>query len=175
MEDSLIHALLVHEYFVSVKGVFVDFWQRVDQQFLWAPFVEQVQYVLEDAAFSGVHFLVTQGFRSFEKQHELFLQVPKVTKADAGESAHNYGLAIDVFCLDGIPWAQDKYKTLNKLCALRGLTWGGSWKTPDLPHVQVSDFTTKAELTPLRNIFCKTAGSDLDKLRAVWHYLERSK
>ncbi len=41
---------------------------------------------------------IVQGYRTFSEQHKLFLQRPKVTNADAGQSYHNYGLAID-FCL----------------------------------------------------------------------------
>ena len=42
--------------------------------------------------------IIVQALRTFPEQHKLFLQRPKVTNADAGQSYHNYGLAFD-FCL----------------------------------------------------------------------------
>lgn len=38
-------------------------------------------------------------YRSPKEQHEIFLQRPRVTKADAWQSIHNYGLAFDIVLL----------------------------------------------------------------------------
>lgn len=37
--------------------------------------------------------------RTPEEQHKLFIQRPRVTKADAWQSIHNYGLAFDIVML----------------------------------------------------------------------------
>ena len=37
--------------------------------------------------------------RTFDEQTKLFNQQPKVTNAKAGQSFHNYGLAVDIVCL----------------------------------------------------------------------------
>lgn len=100
-----------------------------------------------------------QVFRTFPEQHEFFLQGrgkpgPKVTDADAGQSYHNYGLAVD-FCLlfdknsDGkvqtneIVWDRntdiDKdhlpdWMEIVKIFLKYGWEWGASFK--DYPHFQ---------------------------------------
>lgn len=85
--------------------------------------------------------------RTPEEQHKLFLQRPKVTKADAWQSIHNYGLAFDIVLLydtngDGTfetaSWEQNKY--WNQVAAYfqsKGWEWGGAWKSfKDAPHFQ---------------------------------------
>jgi peptidoglycan hydrolase-like protein with peptidoglycan-binding domain len=53
---------------------------------------------------NGLMAMITDGFRSFEEQHKIFLigrrGIPGervVTGADAGSSNHNYGLAVDMY------------------------------------------------------------------------------
>lgn len=94
-------------------------------------------------------------FRSFEEQSKLFKQRPKVTNADAGQSYHNYGLAVDIVLLidkngDGIfetaswdtkaDWDKDNiadWVEVVKVFEKYGWEWGGSWKGfKDLPHFQ---------------------------------------
>ena len=43
--------------------------------------------------------------RTDAEQHALYLQRPKVTNADAGQSIHNYGLAFDIVLLYDILYA----------------------------------------------------------------------
>ena len=88
-------------------------------------------------------------FRSPAEQHTLFMQRPQVTKADAWQSIHNYGLAFDIVMLydrngDG------KFETASfeideqwqKVVAYfksKGWEWGGDWKSfKDKPHFQKS-------------------------------------
>ena len=91
---------------------------------------------------------IVQGLRTFEEQHKLFLQRPRVTKADAGSSYHNYGLAID-FCLliddKEISWDLQKdwdgdkiadWMEVVKVFKDAGYEWGGNWKFKDNPHFQ---------------------------------------
>lgn len=98
---------------------------------------------------------VVQGLRTFEEQTALFNKRPKVTNAKAGQSFHNYGLAIDFAILldkDGngsygsISW--DTASDLDKDGVIdwqevvsefekAGWEWGGKWRTfKDLPHCQ---------------------------------------
>lgn len=97
-----------------------------------------------------------QVFRSFPEQHALFLQRPKVTNADAGQSYHNYGLAID-FCLiqdkngdgkisgDEIIWNRETdldkdnivdWMEVVKVFLKYDWKWGASFK--DYPHFEKS-------------------------------------
>ncbi len=62
-----------------------------------------------------------------------------VSNAKAGQSYHNYGLAIDVAILDNgkINWNYD-YKKLLPYAQKYGLEWGGLWKFKDMPHYQLT-------------------------------------
>lgn len=106
---------------------------------------------------------IVQGYRTFEEQHQLFLQRPRVTKADAGQSLHNYGLAID-FCLliDGKEiswdlkkdWDGDKiadWMEVVKVFRDAGWEWGGTWKFTDNPHLQKTGGYTWQQLLVKHN------------------------
>lgn len=63
-------------------------------------FQRRVRQWLDEMVQTGIHPLIYCGFRSFEEQSALFAKgrtAPGriVTKAKAGESFHNYGLAFD--------------------------------------------------------------------------------
>lgn len=88
-------------------------------------------------------------FRSPEEQHRIFLQRPKVTKADSWQSIHNYGLAFDIVILydkngDGTfetaSWEVNKYwLQVATYFKNNGWEWGGDWKRfKDAPHFQKS-------------------------------------
>ena len=93
-----------------------------------------------------IDIIVTCTFRSKEKQDALYAQgrtAPGaiVTKARGGESAHNWGMALDVVpVVNGKPdWnaSLDIWETLGSLAAAAGLDWGGNWVgLKDMPHLQ---------------------------------------
>lgn len=107
---------------------------------------------------SGVAVIVTQGFRTFDEQAALYEQGrakpgPIVTNAKAGQSYHNYGLAIDFALLlpDGrtVSWDmlrdddQDGLKDWLEVVAIGktlGFAWGGDWsgKFRDYPHFEMT-------------------------------------
>lgn len=91
---------------------------------------------------------VLSGTRSYAEQHKLFLQRPRVTKADAGRSNHNFGIAWDVGIFEkgryftGATAREEKaYTDLAKLVMpvmKSTLEWGGNWKSiVDKPHYQL--------------------------------------
>lgn len=97
------------------------------------------------------------GTRTYAEQHQLFLKRPRVTKADAGRSWHNFGLAFDfgIFSADGKKYygESDEYLRLGKLAPTQiisfvtknevPVTWGGSWTSfKDYPHIQLDLFKT---------------------------------
>jgi peptidoglycan L-alanyl-D-glutamate endopeptidase CwlK len=98
---------------------------------------------------TNVQIRIVQGFRTFDEQNALFKKRPKVTNATAGQSIHNYGLAID-FCLlinnTEISWNDTKdldhdgiadWLEVVTVFARKGWTWGGNWKTfKDKPHLE---------------------------------------
>jgi hypothetical protein len=79
---------------------------------LWPPFAEAVRYLRQWSDYYGLEAQIVSGYRTAEEQRRLYAigrtydevraHVSKhgtggtVTDAAPGESAHNYGLAIDV-------------------------------------------------------------------------------
>jgi peptidoglycan L-alanyl-D-glutamate endopeptidase CwlK len=111
---------------------------------------------------------VTHGLRTWEEQEALFAQGRTkpgriVTNAKAGESLHNFGLAIDI-CFRGTdPYleklrredpkrAQAVWGDYGKIAEGHGLKWGGDFKIVDLPHVEI-DYGLK--LSELRNFYAR--------------------
>lgn len=115
---------------------------------------------------TGHHFVVTFGTRTAAQQHALFLQGPSVTKADAGHSSHNFGMAVDVapnhnagdcaFAPDFTVFEADnrtmtpEWAVLVACMKAQGLKWGGDWTTmrgdyghfyvgPDSPQQDMRD------------------------------------
>lgn len=106
---------------------------------------------------AGIPILITQGFRSFYEQTELYKKGRTepgqiVTNAQAGESYHNYGLAIDFALLnhEGSRALWDTYADLDndgerdwmevvRIAKNLGFEWGGDWSSfKDYPHFQMS-------------------------------------
>lgn len=100
--------------------------------------------------------LVTCTFRDGEAQDELYARGrtkpgPVVTNAKAGESAHNYGLALDIVPLvAGKPlWDSSDpiWQELGRLGKECGFEWAGDWRTfREYPHFQMVGGLTIAEL-----------------------------
>lgn len=108
----------------------------------------------------GITIEVISGLRSWAQQSALYAQGrtkpgPIVTKARAGSSWHNYGLAIDLglfasgkYLDSADPKRADRiYRELGALAASMGIEWAGNWKSfPEGPHFQNSFGMTLAEL-----------------------------
>lgn len=106
---------------------------------------------IEDAEESlNITLRIIQGYRSFEEQDELYShgrtkfvdehgnKLGIVTNAKAGQSYHQYRLAIDVCpIINGkLDWNFD-YSKLEPFAEKYGLEWGGGWKKfKDMPHFQ---------------------------------------
>jgi len=129
---------------------------------------KKVQQIIDLAKSEGYTLVVTQGLRTFEEQHHLFLQRPKVTNADAGQSYHNYGVAVDLaFVVNGkISWDDHYYKNIGRWANQVGLTWGGNWRFVDYPHVQLANMPATPKLLA---VYRMTGGTQSDKVKAVWN------
>ena len=96
------------------------------------------------------------GYRSFDKQNELYAKGRttsggKVTNAKAGQSYHNYGLAIDVVEVSPMYGYKKGYPSSARIGKSLGLEWGGDWKSfVDKPHFQLNKGTT-SQLLALKN------------------------
>lgn len=103
----------------------------------------------------GIRIMITDGYRSDEEQNRLYSKGRStegniVTNARAGESLHNYGLAID-FALrlkdgsviwdmeyDGNGNGKSDWLEVVAIAKDLGFEWGGDWTNfPDYPHLQM--------------------------------------
>ena len=128
-------------------------------------------------AAEGTFLLVVSGLRTAAEQNALFAQgrtAPGtiVTKARAGFSMHNYGLAVDVVpYLSGptgkLNWTVDtpQFKAMVTALKAQGLIWGGDWKTfPDNDHFQMP----KLPATPNAAMIADYGSGDTANLSAIW-------
>lgn len=93
----------------------------------------------------GIVLRVTQGLRTFKEQQDLYdmgrTKAGKiVTKAKAGQSYHQYGLAVDLVELvkngTEVDWSYDMAK-LAPYASKYGIEWGGNWQGfKDMPHFE---------------------------------------
>ena len=95
---------------------------------------------------AGLDARIISGTRGYDAQNALFRRGrfgnpgPRVTNARGGQSWHNFGLAWDIGLFDAGRYvtADAKYQAAAPHGKIRGLEWGGDWKTfPDVPHYQV--------------------------------------
>ncbi|MEG0927241.1 M15 family metallopeptidase [Chryseobacterium sp.] len=123
-----------------------------------------------DAALTGrAKVRISQGLRTEAEQADLYAigrtkPGKKVTNAAAGQSVHNYGLAVDiVLIIDGKTASWDTAKDWDndgvadwyecvKIFARHGWDWGGNWKTfKDLPHFEKKGFSWRTLKTKKRD------------------------
>lgn len=113
--------------------------------------VEQVPLILAEMARRQHPMKMTEGRRSLKRQQELYAQGrtkpgKRVTNADGvrhrskhqeqGDGTHH---AIDfVFAVGrrGVTW-DGPWEVFGEVVRAHGLVWGGDWRTPDRPHVEV--------------------------------------
>lgn len=99
----------------------------------------------------GYEPFITDGYRSNEEQTKLYNQgrtTPGkiVTYAQAGQSPHNYGLAVDLaWRRPGTKealWTLSLYKKLADKAFQLGFDWGGAWTGgfKDNPHYEIKNW-----------------------------------
>ena len=117
-------------------------WERIDpdlQQRVLAIYRVMAQQ-------HGIRMVLVEGYRSPERQAELFRE-GRATRAGAGQSCHQYGLALDSAPMrDGRlqwdmedPWTRSAYFLYGELAQEAGLTWGGNWRMGDFVHVEMGE------------------------------------
>lgn len=124
---------------------------------------------------------VTEGFRTFKRQEELYAigrDTPgrrTVTNAKPGESFHNYGCAIDVCFRGSDPYLEKDpkgifyWKEFGRLSKLHGFVWGGDFTyISDKPHIQLTYGLTLPEIQELfAHKGIKSVWAKFDKIRDV--------
>ena len=93
----------------------------------------------------GVHPSITQTYRSFEESDKIYQQgrtTPGgiVSNAKAGQSWHNWSLALDFVLLanGNQSWKVDNnWMVVVSVFKKHGWAWGGDWKSfKDFPHLE---------------------------------------
>lgn len=154
---------------------------RIDLDQLYFPFVEKLFNVLQACRERGQDYYPIYGYRSWALQHQLrmkFLNGTGGRAAPAGDSAHNYGLAVDVAADSDMKrlglqpsWEEKKYAILGEETKKAGLVWGGGFN--DMPHVQWPGYVSGKDMAVLRKIWKASEGADEQaKLQAIWQYLD---
>ena len=115
-------------------------WERIDpdlQQRVLAIYQVMAQE-------HGIRMVLVEGYRSPERQAELFRE-GRATQAAAGQSCHQYGLALDSAPMrEGKlqwdmqdEWTRNAYFLYGELAQAAGLVWGGNWRMGDFVHVEM--------------------------------------
>lgn len=135
----------------------------------------KVKAMAADLKKQGIDIAVVDGMRSFAKQNSLYAQGrtkpgQKVTNVKAGNSFHNYGLAVDVAPMKNgkIDWNAPKstWDAIGKAGVKQGLEWGGNWKGfKDRPHFELDGGAKRA--SAYRDLMSKSGVS------GVWNAVDR--
>lgn len=153
---------------ITVTGILVFSWIQGELEFreelrsrplpseLHPEVAARSEELIQQAEEIGIDAVITEGFRSIERQNNLYAQGRTseggiVTHAEGGESYHNYGLAIDFALLDEngeISWDIERDANDNgepdwfEVAAIGkelGFEWGGDWERfRDYPHLQLT-------------------------------------
>lgn len=119
---------------------------------------ESILEVVKLAYKEKIYVQITSGYRSFAEQNKLYAQgrtdksKPIVTNARAGESLHNYGLAVDYVIVsdDGrrtIWTVNSKWKRVAAIAKSLGFAWGGDFSSfRDYPHLEMTGGLSIKEL-----------------------------
>lgn len=124
----------------------------------------RVEKFLAECDKAGIDLLVTSTYRDGESQNALFEQGrskpgAKVTNARAGQSFHNWRVAVDVVPLrNGKPvWGTsgedlELWMRVGKIGESVGLEWAGRWKRfREFPHFQYTGGLSLADFQAGKN------------------------
>lgn len=128
---------------------------------LQKPFRVRVEAFIKACVNQGLQPYIYEGLRSSARQNELYAigrtvqrGKPKVTNARAGQSMHQYGLAIDFVPLvkavkaAGMmeaDWSDKAYEPFHRIAALHHLR-RLSWETPHLEDATVKDWRAASQI-----------------------------
>lgn len=116
-------------------------WELLDQEF-----VQRLLFAFKlMKERHGYEMILLEGYRSPERQAQLYREGSHVTQAAANMSYHQYGLAADAaFMRNGSvviserdPWAMQAYEHYGQIAEELGLVWGGRWRMRDYGHVEL--------------------------------------
>ena len=100
----------------------------------------------------GLKVRITETYRSQERQNELYAQgrtntgqIVTWTKKSRHTSRRAWDICQDV---KGQEYSDTAFfKKCGAVAKELGITWGGTWKTPDMPHFEIGEIWGEEEMT----------------------------
>lgn len=139
---------------------------------------------LEECACDGLPVLITETYRSQERQNELYSQgrtTPGKIVTWTKNSRHTSRRAWDI-CknIKGMEYSDvNFFRACGKIAENLGITWGGNWKTPDMPHFEIPlDWQNPKEgncMTATEKQEFNNLQNSVDELKAVVSELKNSR
>lgn len=117
-------------------------WERIDPDFQQR--VLAIYRVMREQY--GYDMVLVEGYRSPERQAALARKGGSVTRAGAGQSCHQHGVAVDSALYRdgrlhwdmGDAWTRRGYLLYGELAVQAGLEWGGNWRSlKDYVHLEL--------------------------------------
>ncbi len=148
-------------------------------------FRDQIVKLIKLCKARGIELAVVETYRTHAKQHEYSTMGKKYTSSRAGQSKHQYGLAIDVVPMVKSVAVWDNaalWKKIGVIGERLGLRWGGRWRNPyDPGHFEWTGGLTSSHLVsgkfPMLPSFSQhypCLKEDLNTLRRYWKEWEVS-
>ena len=142
-------------------------------------FRDKVLALIEKCEARGIELAVVETYRTHAKQHEYKNMAGSYTTAKAGQSRHQYGLAVDVVPIVNSKPVWNSASLWRKIGAAGeklGLRWGGRWRNPyDPGHFEWTGGLTSRHLSagkfPTRTDFEEQypcLEEDLRVLQSYW-------
>lgn len=148
-------------------------------------FRDQILGLIAKCKAKGIELAIVETYRTHAKQHEYKSMGKKYTSSGAGQSKHQYGLAVDVVpVVNSVPvWDNNVlWKRIGIVGEKLGLRWGGRWRNPyDPGHFEwtggLTSYHLKAGKLPALSNFTDRypcLEEDLKLLRMAWKEWETS-
>ncbi len=119
---------MVHNYSFGINRGTMS--MIADLESLHPYFRDRVLALIRICKSNGIDLAIVETYRTHAKQTEYKTMGRKYTRTKAGQSKHQYGLAIDVVpMIDSIPqWKNIKlWRKIGPIGERLGLRWGGRW------------------------------------------------
>jgi peptidoglycan L-alanyl-D-glutamate endopeptidase CwlK len=110
----------------------------IDWTQLYPAFAKQLADFLELCTSKGLRIEGTEGYRSPQRQAELYDRHDGTTNARPGMSPHQWGCAVDFIFVneDGTRTYDGDWTEFGSLAERAGLVWGGTFRSDDKDHVE---------------------------------------
>lgn len=157
---------------------------RVDLDLIEPGFRSKLFELIAACNARGAEYVATRGYSTYGAQMALWAKgrtTPgqKVTNAQGGHSAHNFGVAMD-FVLDKSPmsglqpdWSKDAFTIITEEAIKAGLHTGADYG--DAPHISLPTYVTSADMAPLRAAWDASEKKEpvtLARLQEVWKVIK---